>query len=171
MKLKVFLWLVYNNKLQTSVELRKRNWKGNPLCGICGKLETADHIFFTCITARFTWACLKEALGWTRNPVCLQEFLDNWVPLGCKQYSLKIFLMTIVLWGLCTSRNKRVMKGKFTRTPSDIIFKINALLQRWQKLLRKDDRGALEVMVSQIRGWVEEFQEKLKDCPPDDVFL
>jgi len=63
------------------------------------------------------------------------------------------------------------MKGKFTRTPSDIIFKINALLQRWQKLLRKDDRGALEVMVSQIRGWVEEFQEKLKDCPPDDVFF
>jgi len=47
-KLKVFLWLVTHDKLQPGAELKGRKWKGSPLCNICGKQETVDHIFFTC---------------------------------------------------------------------------------------------------------------------------
>jgi len=68
MKLKVFLWQISHNRLQTGVVLKKRNWKGNHLCNICGQPETADHIFFECIVARFLWVCFKEALGWDRAP-------------------------------------------------------------------------------------------------------
>ena len=36
MKLKIFLWLVYNKKLQTGMKLKKRKWKGSHLCGVVG---------------------------------------------------------------------------------------------------------------------------------------
>jgi hypothetical protein len=46
MKLKVFLWQISHDKLQTGVALKKRKWKGSPHCSTCGALETAEHIFF-----------------------------------------------------------------------------------------------------------------------------
>ena len=46
MKLKIFLWQVCSNKLQTRVELKRRNWEDSHLCGICGCPETVGHILF-----------------------------------------------------------------------------------------------------------------------------
>jgi hypothetical protein len=115
-----------NNKLQTGMELKKRSWKGSHLCGVCGCLETVDHIFFSCLTARFVWACFTEALAWNRAPKSLQNFLDVWIPMGCDKYNLKLFLLATVMWGLWTTRNKQAIEGKFPRSPSEILFNIIA---------------------------------------------
>ena len=98
------------DKLQTGVELRKRKWKGNAVRNLCGKLETLDHILFSCITAKFLWACFKESLGWVRIPTGWQDFLDTWIPLGCRDYHTKLFLLTKVVWTLWTTRNKRTIE-------------------------------------------------------------
>ena len=116
LKLRIFLWQITHNKLPTGGELKKRKWKGNPCCNICNALETTDHIFFSCIVAKFLWSCFKEALGWDRIPVGWQDFLDNWIPLGCKDYNAKLFLLTMVTWALWTSRNKRANEGRFHET-------------------------------------------------------
>ena len=71
---KIFLWQVCSNKLQTGVELKKRNWKYSHLCGIFGCPETVEHICFTCVLAKFTWVYFKEALGWERVLRNLQDF-------------------------------------------------------------------------------------------------
>lgn len=39
-KIKVFDWLVLNNKVLSKVNLRKRNWEGSSNCSCCGLLET-----------------------------------------------------------------------------------------------------------------------------------
>jgi hypothetical protein len=171
MRIKVFYWLVSHNKLQTGVELKKRKWKGSHLCGICGQPETTDHIFFSCITARFVWSCFAESLGWDRAPRSLQDFLDLWLPFGCANYNLKLVLLTTVMWGLWTTRNKRAIEGKFPRAPSDILFKINAFLQRWKVRLRNEDQHNLQKLEGQVRGWMEEFLLKLNSRPPDDAFM
>lgn len=82
LKLQVFTWLAFQDKLQTGVELKKRNWKGDKNCNVCGCPETGDHIFFSCIVDRFVWTSFKEALWWDRIPVGMQDFLDVWLPLG-----------------------------------------------------------------------------------------
>lgn len=66
MKLKVFMWQVFHDRLQTGEELKKRNWKGNEKCLVCGVIETRDHILFECPLAKITWVCCKEAMGWAR---------------------------------------------------------------------------------------------------------
>ena len=81
-KIKMFLWQISNNRLPTGAELKKRNWRGSAVCNICETSETADHIFFSCVMAKFVWSCFKEALGWDRIPASWQDLLDNWIPLG-----------------------------------------------------------------------------------------
>ena len=68
-------------------------------------------------------------------------------------------------------RNKHAIEGKFPRSLSEIIFKINMFLQKWKPLLRSGEQLKLEEMVSQIRGLVEKLLERLKECPPDEVFI
>lgn len=40
----VFLWQVFHNKLQTAVSLVRRGWHGSPMCCVCHKPETVDHV-------------------------------------------------------------------------------------------------------------------------------
>jgi len=171
MKLKVFLWLVTHDKLQPGAELKGRKLKGSPLCNICGKQETVDHIFFRCVLAKFMWACFKEALGWDRAPSGWQDFLDNWIPMGCKNYNAKLFLLTIVLWALWTSRNKRAIEGKFPTSPSELLFKTNAFLQRWMALLRERDKVKIMEWCGAMRGRTESFLMELKRRPPENPFM
>jgi hypothetical protein len=98
MKLKVFMWQVFHDRLQTGEELEKRNWKGNEKCLVCGVVETRDHILFCCPMAKFIWACFSDALGWGGSPDNLQEMWEELVPLGCSNHKLKLFLVGVVFW-------------------------------------------------------------------------
>jgi len=171
MKLKVYLWQIFHNKLQTGVELKKRKWRGSEKCNLCERAKTVDHIFFSCVIAKFVWTCFKEALGSDRVPISWQDFLDNWIPLGCKDYSPKLFISTIVCWALWTTRNKRVVEGKFPRYPTELLIKSNMFLQRWKTLLRGNDLVKIEEWVAQVKGWLETFLEKMRRRPPEDYFM
>lgn len=46
LKIKIFLWLAMQNRLQTGVNLKGRKWKGSHMCMICNAPETTDHILF-----------------------------------------------------------------------------------------------------------------------------
>jgi len=63
MKIKVFLWQLSLNKLQSAVTLKRRGWKGSTRCVLCGRQESVSHIFFSCSFACFVWACLSEVFG------------------------------------------------------------------------------------------------------------
>lgn len=98
-KLKVFMWLAIQDRLQTGVNLKKKEWKGSKKCCLCGEAGTMDHIFFHCHITRIIWACFKEALGWDRCPLSMQDILGNWIVLGGKDYHVKLFLFTSIVWG------------------------------------------------------------------------
>ena len=114
--------------------------------------------------------CVPTSLGLDRAPRSLQDFLDLWLPFGCANYNLKLVLLTTVLWGLWTTRNKRAIEGKFPRAPSDILFKINAFLQWWKVRLRNEDQHNLQILEGQVRCWME-FLLKLNSRPPDEAFM
>lgn len=92
---------------------------------------------FGCILARSIWACFKEALGWDRAPCSLQDFFDNWLPLNSKQYHVKLFAFSVVLWSIWTTRNKMGIERKFQRSTNEVFHKMFNFLQKWKILLRK----------------------------------
>ena len=64
LKLKIFMWLAIQGRIQTGVALKQKNWKGDVNCNLCASPETVNHVLFQCVMARFVWASFKEALGW-----------------------------------------------------------------------------------------------------------
>jgi len=73
LKIKVFLWQLSHNKLQSAVALKKRGWKGDPYCCLCGRLETTKHIFFSCSLARFVWSGVGLAFSRDTIPKSLDD--------------------------------------------------------------------------------------------------
>lgn len=122
-KLKVFAWLVAQNKLQTGDNLKKRKWKGDEKCCLCRKMENMDHIFFECHIAKTIWYCFKEALGWDRVPISMTDMMEHWIPIGGQNYHIKLFTLIIVLWGLWTVRNKMAIEKKNSQ---DLLMKCSA---------------------------------------------
>jgi hypothetical protein len=66
---------------------RGLKWKSETKCVVCGVIEYVDHILFKCPLAKMTWAGLREALGWDRQPGNLE---DQW---GVATMSLNFFLL------------------------------------------------------------------------------
>jgi hypothetical protein len=54
-KIKIFLWQLCNEKIQTAEQLKKRNWVGPVECILCGQVESVDHLFIQCAVARLCW--------------------------------------------------------------------------------------------------------------------
>lgn len=75
MKLKIFLWLAFQTRLEIGEALKKKNWKGDIRCLLCGVVENLDHILFGCIISSCVWGCFKEVLGWDRAPSSMVDFL------------------------------------------------------------------------------------------------
>lgn len=171
LKLKVFIWLASQNRIQTGAALKQKNWKGNPNCILCGVLEDVDHIFFQCSLARFVWACFKEALGWDRAPNDMGDFFENWIPLGCRNYGLKLFTFSVVVWVLWTTRNKMAIDKCFPESTNEVFFTISSCLQRWRALLQAADIGRLDEYEDRIKTWMVGFRASLEDRTKVEDFL
>jgi hypothetical protein len=72
LKIKIFLWQLYNEKIQTAERLKKRNWAGSMECKLCGQVESVEHLFLHCAVARFCWGVTRDVLAWDSIPVCLE---------------------------------------------------------------------------------------------------
>jgi hypothetical protein len=46
LKIRIFLWQVINDKIQSAEQLKIRNWPGPVECKLCGQTETTNHVFF-----------------------------------------------------------------------------------------------------------------------------
>ena len=108
---------------------------------------------------------------WDRAPVGWQDFLDTWIPLGCKDYNAKLFLLAMVLWSLWTSRNKRAIEGKFPRLPIELMFKCDGFLQKWRGLMKDGEQSKIGEWRNLVVKWVESFQEDCKRRAEDDSFM
>ena len=82
LKVKIFVWLCYQNRVQSLDQLKLRGFKGNDNCLLCGVEETINHILFSCVVSKFLWICFTEILSWNRNPTCIDDFQSNWLDLN-----------------------------------------------------------------------------------------
>lgn len=54
LKVKIFHWQTYQDRIQTAEQLKRRSWRGKINCILCGVKENAKHVLFACALARFT---------------------------------------------------------------------------------------------------------------------
>jgi len=159
LKLKIFMWLAIQGRIQTGAALKQKKWKGDENCSLCNSLESVDHVLFQCVMACFVWAIFKEALGWDRAPNSLTDLFDHWITLGCKDYELHLFHFVIVAWGIWVTRNKIRIQNWFPRSPITVLYKVQFFLQKWSMLLRESEREELAPLYSTMKRWRKDYEE------------
>jgi hypothetical protein len=80
LKIRIFLWQAFQDRIQTAQQLKARNWKGSFRCMLCGHEEDVDHLLFRCPLAEFCWAFCSEALGWDGYRKSCKELISKWLP-------------------------------------------------------------------------------------------
>jgi hypothetical protein len=77
LKIKIFLWQLYNDKVQKAEQLKKRNWSGPLECKLCGKVESVEHLFLQCAIANFCWGVIRDVLGWGPSRSVWKIYMRN----------------------------------------------------------------------------------------------
>lgn len=79
LKIKIFLWQMLHDRLQSADCLTQKGWKGDDSCTLCLNKETSDHIFFNCPLAMFAWSSIRECFGWDDIPHSVADFWGRWL--------------------------------------------------------------------------------------------
>jgi hypothetical protein len=154
LKIKIFLWQLGNNRLQTAMAFRQRGWKGSCRCALCGQGEDVNHIFFRCSIARLTWCGVRDSLGWAECPTSWELWRDKWGKgaLGIPK-RLGIVLFAGVAWALWINRNKMAIERSFPKDPLQILYSSISFLQKWPSLLKPADQDDMTEIVEKLKAW------------------
>lgn len=139
LKIKLFLWQLFRNKLPTSLNVAKRNGPATGPCALCGAPEDANHVFFQCPLARFAWSAVRTAASVQWDPRSSNELVNL---LDSVQGSGKRVMWSCagaLLWAIWLTRNKLTIEGCFPSHPANIIYKCNLFLQQCCLLGRRKD--------------------------------
>jgi ribonuclease HI len=111
LKLKLFTWLLIENKLLLWPNLQARGWEGPSRCCLCNSNEeTSAHLFIDCSFSRSVWNLISPALTpsstWTGTSpsICFQ----NWSRVSTNQVKIPILLC----WLLWKNRNTALFEDK-----------------------------------------------------------
>ena len=158
LKIKIFLWQVDNDRLQSAITLKHRGWQGSHLCCLCQQPETTNHILFGCSMARFLWKGVGETLGWIGQPKFWGDFLTTWISRNCKIPKRFSFLIVASLtWTLWTTRNKMAIEHVLPTNATQTFHVFIGFMQRWIPLSRAADREKAREIVERLKTWVMGF--------------
>ena len=152
LKIQIFLWMACHDRIQSAVQLRKRNWAGAKECKMCGAVETTDHILFTCPVAVFLWVFLKETLILGSVPSSIAELELIFLSRNHRFQSVLLFIFAGALWAIWKMRNDLVFEDKVIASPMVIIHKTVALLTHWKQLLDEKKMKQVETALVEING-------------------
>jgi hypothetical protein len=133
LKIKIFLWQICNDKIQSTEQLRKKNRPGLLECKLYGEVESRDHIFLNCALAKFSWNLLKEAFEWNS----IYEDMDD---IHCKLaegsnrenivFFFLFFFFFCLAWSLRWIRNNLVFTNWVVSSPDVRIFRTISFMQK-----------------------------------------
>jgi hypothetical protein len=124
-KIKLFIWLVNQNRIWTADRLAKRGWPNCGLCPLCKQCtESVDHLLVHCRFTLLLWDKAKE--GFSIPTLDTNTWMDlsfpkwwNMMSTGKNRKGMASLAM-LIIWEIWNERNDRVFKKK--RAPSQIVF-------------------------------------------------
>jgi hypothetical protein len=145
LKIRIFLWQAFQNRIQTAQQLKSMNWRGSERCVLCGQSEDANHLLFECSLEKFVWSFMGETLRWSGFPRSMEDLVLNWLPGGFKvSYQTALTCFAGVAWAIWLTRNKMCMLRVFLNNPIEIIYLCLSFVQKWQVLAGRTTRLLLE---------------------------
>jgi hypothetical protein len=158
LKVSVFAWRLLRDRLPTKSNLVIRGVVSPEasLCvSGCGVVETAQHLFLTCIDFASLWPLVREWIGFTGvDTNVMSDHFIQFVHLTGVGKARRSFLQLIWLlcaWVLWTERNNRVFNSVITPIPR-LLDKVKYLSLGWLKAKKVAFRFGTD------RWWSSPFQ-------------
>jgi hypothetical protein len=162
LKIKIFSsQLALDKKLPSNLQIATRHGPSLGGCALCCAPEDAAHIFFSCSTAQFIWAVLRQLLGCNWRPANFPQFhaiLSSFT--GFTRCILWVLFLA-QSWALWMTRNKLTIERKVISHPADIINKSVIFLQLWRPKFKDRERDGLSWMERELR----ELYASIKPTP------
>ena len=138
--IKIFNWLLLQNRLWTCDRLQRHGWPNNYFCPLCVRnLETTLHLVWTCPLAREVWEKVAARRGCQQfNPG--QQSNDESVATVFKQIAANTqpvlrrasnIIMLLTCWELWQERNRCVFRRKIPSV-QDITQAIEHSIELWR---------------------------------------
>ena len=121
--------------LLTKENLMKRN---------CDELESLNHLFFTCPTAKVVWGIVALSLGAINIPTSLNQFWiwsQTWLPAKSHFYA---FLLVAICWATWKTRNDACFNAKMIHHPAEIVCHACAFLNYWAGLHKEEIQSQIK---------------------------
>lgn len=130
--------MAWHDRIQTTQQLKKRNWDKEDVCKFCDVEETVNHLLFQCPIARATWCWIRDSPGWPSAPISINNFQDLFLLHGDGDNKGLAWWVTAVGWALWKSRNDLVFSNVVIKSPKQVAYKCLGLMKQWMKLAGKD---------------------------------
>jgi hypothetical protein len=114
-RVKFFFWLVLHRPLWTAERRKRHGLQEDDDCALCGQaLETGEHLFLGCVTARELWFSLLALVGLsTLVPENDEDIASWWLRqrhrIDHSAQSAFDSLMLLICWSLWKERNNRTV--------------------------------------------------------------
>ena len=156
LKIKVFLWQLFQDAILVRENTMKRKWLGCPVSSFCNNIETVGHLFFTCASVKVVWGILGACLETNTCPQNICQSLVwfyKFLPNNRKFYTL---LLAAIAWSIWTIRDKITFENYRMRSPEVIVYTVASFMGHWGGLYDEGD-------VVKIRDGVKKLMEKTTD--------
>jgi len=80
LKLKIFMWLAIQGRIQTGAALKQKKWKGDENCSLCKSLESVEHVLSSVLWPVLFGQVSKKPWGGTGPQIALLTFLITGSP-------------------------------------------------------------------------------------------
>jgi hypothetical protein len=151
LKIKIFLWQVCNDKIQSAEQLKKRNWEGPIECKMCGQIESKEHIFVDCALARYGWNVFRDVLAWSSTPDSLEELSSKLVEGNERENGNFIYIFGSLAWSLRLLRNDLIFNNLVALSPDVCIFRTISFMQRWRILSKEQAQLWIDTVIHKLR--------------------
>jgi hypothetical protein len=144
LKIKVFLWMLWHDRVQIGEQLKRRKSEHSEFCKYCGCLETRDHLFFNCSITQMIWVWVRVSLRWSRRSISMTSFQDM-LNAGEVESSKSVnFVLASVAWAVWKARNDWVFNNRLVKSPKVLAYNVLALFKQWKKILKTKDQEVME---------------------------
>ncbi|KAJ1689817.1 hypothetical protein LUZ63_013972 [Rhynchospora breviuscula] len=130
-RVKIFLWLLLQDRLLTQQNLIMRGWPSATSCSNCngGFIESADHLFLQCQYAISVWSLVQM-----RFKLPLLDFTldigDFWLSLRIPSIKDWDIIWAAASWNIWKARNKRIFSSVDT-SPYLLLKEICSCVRSW----------------------------------------
>ena len=152
LKIKIFMWFLYQKVILTKDNLAKRNWNGSKKCCFCDQDETIQHLFFTCPFAKMIWRIVHMALN-ISPPTSINNMFGNWLLGVPRNEKVQIRVgVCALLWAIWNIRNDYIFNRAKTTSFMQVIPLATHWIRMWSFLQSTEKRNEMAIGCNRLES-------------------